>query len=57
MPEDIELAPDWLQEEILREPEQLREWLSGQTALAQQDGQPLPQVRATRRGRRPRQQR
>ncbi len=33
MPEDFTLAPDWVQEEFHREPEELRRWLEEQRSL------------------------
>lgn len=52
MPEEIELAPEWVREEYLRPPEECRAWL---------DSQQLPSSAASspkrgrgRRGRRPR---
>ncbi len=54
MPEDIELAPEWLQEEIGREPQELRDWLGGQGSIPK-EGTPAPRIRVGRRGRRPKQ--
>ncbi len=52
MPEDLELAPDWIREQVVDEPEQLREWLTDQIVAGAQVETGRP-VRTARRGRRP----
>ena len=51
MPEDIALAPDWLQDEILRAPEELKQWLASQRPLSD-NGRAPKECRQGKRGRR-----
>jgi len=52
MPEDIELGPDWVREEILRSTRELREWMSDQ--IRPTGGSKGPsRSGGARRGRRP----
>ncbi len=52
MPEEVELAPDWVREEIVERPHELQDWLSSQVGPA---GEPRPEQPqpVRRRGRRP----
>lgn len=50
MPEEVELAPDWVREEILGGPEELQGWLSDHKPAA---GGGQPAKPKSRRGRRP----
>ncbi len=50
MPEEIELAPDWVQEEVVRLPEECRAWLDSQQPPLPSD--PPPKRGRGRRGRR-----
>lgn len=50
MPEEVELAPDWVREEILEIPHELEDWLSGQVVVP---GPEHPVKQPGRRGRRP----
>lgn len=55
MPEEVELAPDWLRDELLESPEELKNWLTSQVAFG--TGQrPAKRGRGGRRGRKPKQQ-
>ncbi len=54
LPEEIELAPDWVQEEILRQPEECREWLADHTP-PKPPSSPTRRGRGGRRGRQPKQ--
>jgi len=51
MPEEVELAPDWVREEIIESPQELQDWLSGQVLVPGPKRPVKPQ--AGRRGRRP----
>ena len=51
MPEEVELAPDWVREEVLDTPQELQDWLSSHVAPnSGENPQPKPRPR---RGRRP----
>lgn len=50
LPEEIALAPEWVQEEFLRSPEECRAWLESHQAPVQADAQRASGRR--RRGRR-----
>ena len=51
MPEEVELAPDWVREEINGSPQELQDWLAGQVVITDQE---LPaKQQPKRRGRRP----
>lgn len=51
LPEEIELAPEWVQDEVLRGPEEFRQWLSDQTPPGSGNA-PTKRGRGGRRGRR-----
>ncbi len=50
LPEEIELAPDWVQEEVLRMPEECKAWLASQVPPTASEA-PIKRGRG-RRGRR-----
>lgn len=51
MPEEVELAPDWVREEINESPQELQDWLAGQVVMP--DPTRPVKRQAGRRGRRP----
>lgn len=54
MPDELELAPDWVREEVMMAPKEFREWLSNQYPA----GETMAETKRTgggRRGRRSRQ--
>jgi hypothetical protein len=51
MPEEVELAPDWVREEIEGPPQELQDWLSAQVLPSGTEHPEKP--RTVRRGRRP----
>ncbi len=53
MPDELELAPDWVREEILSAPKELQEWLHTQYPAAAMTDR-AKRTRGGRRGKRPR---
>jgi len=53
MPDELELAPDWVREEVVDASKDLRTWLSSQYPVSEEGGEPK-RPRGGRRGRRPR---
>ncbi len=51
MPEEVELAPDWVREEINESPLELQDWLAGQVIIP--DPTRPAKKQGGRRGRRP----
>jgi len=54
MPDELELAPDWVREEVVDTPKELQVWLASQYPVSEEGGEPK-QTRGGRRGRKRRQ--
>lgn len=54
MPDELELAPDWVREEVTKAPKEFQDWLSTQQPINEMQIE-TKRTRGGRRGRRPRQ--